>query len=559
MPSNSSPNLKNLFPYLFQSFFFIVVFFNFSNQNEFKCSHPIYCHGEILKTFQEARLFSDSKTFVDMPLLKTPDEIIKLFEAISNKSSQQELISFLKKYFGEIGSEIVEAELSDWKENIKILNSIEDENLKSWIKDLNNKWKNLARTFQHESCGKDCYSSLWVPNAFILAGGRFREYYYWDSYFILEGLLISEMFETAKGMIDNFFYLIQEYGMIPNGGRIYYMNRSQPPLLSLMVYRYYEQTHDLEFLKHSVQYLEKEYSFWNKYRHVSLEEGLKTNLNNYNAESEEPRPESYSEDLSTANLFETDEEKTRVYRGLASAAESGWDFSSRWLKETTELSSINTANVIPVDLNSILYSVETTLSMIFSLTGNHLKQHFYKHKAIHRHLSIQKYLWNDEQGLWNDYSIKEKKKNTNFYLSNILPLWAGITISSEENIEKLLETISPLINFEGGTPTSLISSGQQWDFPNAWSPLEFFLIKSLEKLNHFKATELANVVASRWINNNFCTWKKTGKMYEKYDVNTLGNPGHGGEYEVQEGFGWTNGVALYLIKNYGHSWKVPEC
>lgn len=547
--------LNHLLKYFLISFLMI----NNSLQNEYKCTHPIYCQGDILKTIQQAHIFSDSKTFVDMPLLKTPEEIIKAFEEIPKNAAQDELMNFLKTHFDHSGSEIFEVEPSDWKSDLKILREIEDENLKIWVNYLNVKWKSLARSFKHESCGKDCYSSLWVPNPFIVAGGRFREYYYWDSFFILEGLLISEMNETAKGMIENFFYLIDEYGMIPNGGRIYYMNRSQPPFLTLMVYRYYEATQDLEFLQQAIPYLEKEYSFWSHYRHVALDEGYRTNLNHYNADSEEPRPESYIEDILTANLFDSDKEKLRVYRGLASAAESGWDFSSRWFKDLAEISSIETENIIPVDLNSILYKVETTLSNIFTITENHMKQHFYQHKAIHRHKSIKKYLWNEDQGIWNDYMIKENKRNSDLYLSNILPLWAEVTTLSDEQVEKLLNTISPLLEFEGGTPTSLFLSGQQWDFPNAWSPLEYFLIKALENTKHAKAMQFAKSIATKWINNNYCTWKKTGYMFEKYDVYSMGSPGHGGEYDVQEGFGWTNGVALYLIRNYGHHLQMPEC
>jgi alpha,alpha-trehalase len=248
-----------------------------------------------------------------------------------------------------------------------------------------------------------------------------------------------------------------------------------------------------------------------------------------------------------------------VYRGLASAAESGWDFSSRWFNDVAEISSIETENFIPVDLNSILYKVEMTLSNIFSITDNHLKKHFYQHKAINRHKSIKKYLWNEDQGIWNDYNIKQKKRNTDLYISNILPLWAEVSALSDEQVEKLMNTISPLLEFEGGTPTSLFMSGQQWDFPNAWSPLEYFLIKALENTSHSGANEYAKSIANKWIYNNYCTWKKTGHMFEKYDVYSMGTPGHGGEYDVQEGFGWTNGVALYLIRNYGHNLLMPDC
>jgi len=557
--STTDPILNKNFKYLFKFYFIIIIIVGFTSENEFKCTHPIYCQGNLLKTIQLSRIFSDSKTFVDMPLLEKPDVILKAFEEIPEKASNEELKNFISKYFGTRGTEIVAVEPKDWKMEIKLLKEVKDENLKEWVQFLNIKWKTLARSFNNESCGRDCYSSLWVPYPFIVAGGRFREYYYWDSYFIIEGLLLSEMYETSKGMIKNFFYLIDEYGMIPNAGRIYYLNRSQPPLLTLMVYRYYEETNDLDFLKDSIPYLEKEYSFWNKYRLVYLDEGIRTNLNYYNVDNEDPRPESYFEDILTADKYTCEKEKVRVFKNLASAAESGWDFSSRWFKDAFELSSINTENIIPVDLNSILYKVEITLSKIFSITNNHLKQHFYKHKAILRYKSMKKYLWNEEQAIWNDYLIKEKKQNTNLYISNILPSWAGINNLSKEQVDKLLDTLTPLLKYKGGTPTSMLSTGEQWDFPNAWSPLEYLLIKSLENLNYPKAWDFAKIVSKKWIENNYCTWKKTGYMFEKYDVNIVGKPGTGGEYLVQHGFGWTSAVVLYLIQNYGLDLKMIKC
>jgi alpha,alpha-trehalase len=546
-----------------RAFNLMIIFFviAFSSQKHFECHHPIYCTGELLKVFQKSHLFSDSKTFVDMPLLKQPEEILKDFENLPKHPSKDDLLDFIHKNFGQSGSDINAVDPIDWKPDPKLLSKLSNTKIIHWVDYLNKKWKSLIRTFKHEEKDQNRYSSIWVPNPFVVAGGRFREFYYWDSYFILEGLLLSEMHVTAKGMIENFFYLIDKYGIIPNGGRVYYMNRSQPPLLTLMVKLYYDETKDLEFLQMSFPYLEREYEFWIENRLVQLEldRETKTNLNHYKVDISNPRPESYVEDILTAHELDTDEERIRVYKGLVAAAESGWDFSSRWLKESHKLSSIDTENVVPVDLNSILYSVEITLSEIFSLCGKKMKKYYYKKNAKNRKKSMQKYLWNKNLTIWNDYLIKENSRNENLFTSNYLPLWADLVKLSEVEITTLLENLTPLLDYKGGTPTSLIFSGQQWDFPNAWSPMEYFLIKGLENLNSKKAHEIAKFLAHKWILNNYCTWEKTGHMYEKYDVNSVGSPGHGGEYEVQEGFGWTNGVALYLVDRYGQSLHLPKC
>jgi len=130
------------------------------------------------------------------------------------------------------GSEVIQVQPKDWVEEPEMIKRLTDENMQKWAKNINSKWKDLLREFAHHnsSCTEgDCFSSLFVPHPFVVAGGRFREFYYWDSYWILEGLLFSGMYETAKGMLLNFFHIVETHGFIPNGGRIYYLNRSQPP------------------------------------------------------------------------------------------------------------------------------------------------------------------------------------------------------------------------------------------------------------------------------------------------------------------------------------------
>lgn len=173
----------------------------------------------------------------------------------------------------------------------------------------------------------ELYSIIYVPNHVIVPGGRFLEFYYWDSYWVIRGLLYSEMFDTARGMLENFLHIVNVYGMIPNGGRIYYSGRSQPPLLTAMIKAYVDFTKDHEFAVRNVNLMEKEFKYWMD-NHAVQAKGH--TLYRYIEKSTGPRPESYREDVETADVYQTDEEKENCYSELKAAAESGMDFSSRW-------------------------------------------------------------------------------------------------------------------------------------------------------------------------------------------------------------------------------------
>lgn len=202
----------------------------------------------------------------------------------------------------------------------------------------------------------ELYSIIHVKNPVIVPGGRFREFYYWDSYWIIRGLLYSEMTKTAKGMLENFLSIIDRFGFIPNGGRIYYAERSQPPLLAPMIKTFVDQTGDTDFMKRSVATLEREFYYWINNHMVSVNGHA---LATYGDKSKGPRPESYSEDVETASKRSTDAEKEEVYSELKAGAESGMDFSSRWfIKDGTNrgtLEDLKCRYIVPVELNAILY------------------------------------------------------------------------------------------------------------------------------------------------------------------------------------------------------------
>lgn len=295
----------------------------------------IYCHGPLLHTVQTAKLFDDSKTFVDMKMKQPPPQTLENFHKFMKEHDhdplQEDVNDFVRNNFEDAGSEFAPWNPVDWVEKPKYLEKIKDEDFKRWGVYLNGVWKDLGRKMKDEvKENHDLYSIIWVPNPVIVPGGRFREFYYWDSYWIIQGLLLSEMYNTTKGMLENFVYIVDKYGHIPNGGRIYYLERSQPPLLVPMVKLYVDATKDFDFVEKRIQSLDNEFDYWmtNHTKEVHYK-GRSYTFAVYGDNSKGPRPESYLEDIETAEMLD-DEQKENFYSELKAAAESGWDFSSRW-------------------------------------------------------------------------------------------------------------------------------------------------------------------------------------------------------------------------------------
>ncbi|XP_060109113.1 trehalase-like [Heteronotia binoei] len=532
------------------------------------CDSKIYCTGELLRQVQMAKLFADDKHFVDMPLRESPEVVLEHFQQLMNTTpggalSKQQLTEFVESHFSPPGQEFEPWVPPDWTERPQLLNRISDPKLESWALDLNAKWKQLGRKIPAEvKISPERYSLMYVPNPLIVPGGRFIEYYYWDSFWVIEGLLLSDMVATAQGMIQNFLYLVDKFGHIPNGGRIYYERRSQPPFLTLMVESYLKHTNDMAFLRDNIHLLEAEYQFWQEHRAVNVTAaGKKYLLNRYNIRVGEPRPESYSTDVELAVGMD-EEAQQNLWAELKGAAESGWDFSSRWflpgpppLPATRK--DTQTSAVVPVDLNAILCRVEQLLASFYKALGNSKKANWFQAAHEYRVSAVQAVLWNENAGVWLDYNLARQRHNEAFYPSNLTPLWAecGVEPATTERALLYLEKCSAL-SYTNGIPTSLASTGEQWDLPNAWAPLQYLVIKGLDKSSSPRARNLAFNLAQNWVNTNLAVYGKYHAMFEKYDVEGDGKPGSGGEYEVQEGFGWTNAVILQFLDMYGDRLKA---
>jgi alpha,alpha-trehalase len=396
-------------------------------------------------------------------------------------------------------------------------------------------------------------SLLSLPFPYVVPGGRFREIYYWDSYFTMLGLRVSKRWDLIHHMVDNFNHLIETIGYIPNGNRSYFLGRSQPPFFSLMIkLLVQENLHDPSG-KFQVKYLkalEAEHAFWMMgagelsapvsalHRVVRMPDG--SILNRYWDENDTPRPEAYKEDVELAH--HSKQPHQQLYRHLRAATESGWDFSTRWFSDPNDFGSIHTTDIVPVDLNCLLWHLEETLSDAYQLAGDTSRSLDLMIMAEKRRESIQKYFWNPSSGWFCDYDWTRQQSTTALTLAGCFPLFFEIATSQQAaKTGVLLRTqfLKP-----GGLTTSLTKSGQQWDAPNGWAPLQWIAYRGLL---HYGHKDLAHTIKTHWLNANTRVFEKTGKMTEKYDVWTDDVQASGGEYPNQDGFGWTNGVFLAMM------------
>ncbi len=488
----------------------------------------IFSLGELFERVQMEMVFPDNKTFVDCTPNSDFSNIHDCYEKEKNNPGF-DLKAFVHKHFREPKSfhtGFVSVKGRPVKEHIEKL------------------WDYLTRERE------ESHNSLVpLPNSYIVPGGRFREIYYWDSYFTMLGLQISKRVDLIQNMIGNFCYLIDHFGYIPNGNRTYFLGRSQPPFFACMISLLSEEKGEDIFVKYLPQ-LKKEYEFWMKGKgQVDLKSPSlhhlvmlpdKSILNHYWDESDAPRPEAYKHEVA---LAKKSNDKKSVYRNLRAAAESGWDFSGRWFKIEGDFSSIHATEIVPVDLNCLLLNLEQTIAKAYDVAGDKATAENYKNLAKRRKQNIDKYCWNEEQAFYFDFDHVENKQKNVFTLAAAFPLYFGI--ASEEQASGVAKIIKEKFLCAGGLISTLVNTGQQWDAPNGWPPLQWVAIQGLAKYGFI---DLAKDITHRWLDINKRVYEHTGKMMEKYNVVDTEIKAGGGEYPAQDGFGWTNGVYLALDK-----------
>jgi alpha,alpha-trehalase len=499
-----------------------VAFAQRSPDQLFAQKSPDQIYGALFENVQLREIFPDQKTFVDCVPIRRPSAIMADYGRLSNEPTFN-LKVFVARNF------IVPPNPDDITTHIKRL------------------WRVLSREPSHPVEGS---SLLALPHPYIVPGGRFDEIYYWDSYFTMLGLRESDEIKMIENMVENFASLIDRYGFIPNGNRTYYLSRSQPPFFSLMVELLAEEKGN-EIYENYLGALQKEYNYWldqtGPTEHcVKMPNG--TVLARYYDQLDTPRPESYRQDVETSKASR--EEPKVIFRNLRSAAESGWDFSSRWFADGENIATIETTNVVPVDLNCLLYHLECVLARSFRLRGDssrddltHAKE--FEAKAQRRKEAINEYCWSSDAGWYVDCDLNGKPRKE-MTLAGVTPLFFGI--APDDKVGAIVQVLKEKFVKPGGVVTTLRETKQQWDAPNGWAPLQWLTVKGLQ---NYGQDELAKDIAERWIRLNVKVYRETGKLMEKYNVEDLTKPAGGGEYPGQDGFGWTNGVLLKLISLYG--------
>lgn len=507
-----------------------VATFGYANeQPATQITPPDILLGPLFNDVQSAKLFPDQKTFADAVPKSDPLMIL------ADYRMQHAQSSFDLRHFVEMNFTLPE-------EGEKYVPPA-GQSLREHIDDL---WPVLTRTTDKASNKWD--SLLPLPKPYVVPGGRFREVYYWDSYFTMLGLAESDHWDKISDMVDNFAYEIDTFGHIPNGNRSYYLSRSQPPFFSLMVELL--ATHDSDALKKYRPQMEKEYAYWMdgvdalqpgqaSKRVVKLDDGAI--LNRYWDDRDTPRPESWLDDVNTAKS-NPNRPATEIYRDLRSAAASGWDFSSRWMDDPQKLGTIRTTSIVPVDLNALMFKMEKLLARASQESGDAASANKYEALATARQKAIESHLWNDKEGWYADYDLKSKKVRNQLTAAALFPLY--VKAAAQARADKVAAATSSRLLQPGGIATTTVNSGQQWDAPNGWAPLQWV---AAEGLQNYGQEKVSMDVTWRFLKNVQHTYDRENKLVEKYDVSTTGTGGGGGEYPLQDGFGWSNGVTLKML------------
>jgi alpha,alpha-trehalase len=494
---------------------------------------PSRALGALFHDVQLAGIFPDSKTFVDARPLEPPAAITATYAA-ERGSPGFSLQAFVSRHF-----EMPRAAGGDVKTDTSL-------NMEQHAKAL---WPALTRVPDSSATGS---SLIPLPFPYVVPGGRFREIYYWDSYFTMLGLIASGRADLVRSMLDNFAHLVRTVGHIPNGNRTYYLSRSQPPYFGAMVGLYATATDTGQALRY-LDALEMEHAFWMEgadrlatgeahRRVVRLKSGAI--LNRYWDDRTDPRPESYKPDFELGRTL-PDAQRELFYRNTRAAAESGWDFSTRWMRDPKDLRSLETTELVPVDLNSLLYHTERTIAALRAFRhqqGDADVARRFTAAAEARRQALLAAAYEPDSGFFYDVRWKTGARVLDRpTLAASSPLYFGL--ATPEQGRAVAARLERDFYKPGGFVTTLIVSGQQWDAPNGWPPLQWLTIEGVRR---YGRGELADSARTRWLALNRRTYQATGKMTEKYDVTDMSRRAGGGEYPTQDGFGWTNGVGLAL-------------
>lgn len=386
-------------------------------------------------------------------------------------------------------------------------------------------WKNLERYHP-----KDDESLIGLPNKYLVPAFEeghefdFNEMYYWDSYFMVQGMLDERHKDLVVGILENLLYMFRRYKIIPNASRLYLMGRSQPPFLTSFIWDVFDTYQmDEKWLKRAIETAEEEYR--------------------------------------TVWMGEAKPNARLVYQGLSryydinylhdlAEAESGWDMTTRFGRKAL--------NFVPADLNALLYKYEMDFARYYRHVNNPRTAAKWEVAARFRTEAMDKLMWSNLRGIYYDYNFAKERRGTVGSLAGFYPLWAGMV-----DQKRAAQMVKSLRRFEqrGGlattdgqvvqqmVPGALVQGTlpTQWAYPNGWAPLQFLIIKGLLRYGYH---EDARRIAMKWLRNNLQWFKEHGVFLEKYNVVSPGKPPVKGVYPSQTGFGWTNAVFEYLCREF---------
>ncbi len=489
--------------------------------------------GDLFAAVQLHQVYEDGKTFIDLVPRSRIRQIKKEY-LLQKDDPNFDLSEFVHKHF------------YAFEHAAKEYHSDANHTAREHITEL---WSVLERRNR-----RDRGSLIAVPYSYIVPGGRFSEQFYWDSYFIMLGLAADGRWGMIKNMMSNYTYMIRKFGFIPTANRTYFLSRSQPPFFSHMVKLLASHQNRKLTLLEYLPYMLAEYRYWTKgkrllekddevvakKRVVRLSNG--SIVGRYYDDKTTPRPESLREDVETVDKSGDLSDIEKMYLDLRAGAESGWDFSSRWFHDSQDIGTIHTTDIVPVDLNCLLYHLEMTIAETYQLLFQPLLARKFQRSADRRMGAIVKYMWDEQQQFFCDYDFREGKSTGALTLAGVFPLYAKVATPSQaravaERLEK--DFLQP-----GGLLTTLVDTGQQWDAPNGWAPLQWITIQGLREYGYHG---LADRIKQAWVKTCMDTYAREGKMVEKYNVREPNKLGGGGEYVLQDGFGWTNGVLAALL------------
>lgn len=399
-------------------------------------------------------------------------------------------------------------------------------------------WPSLVRTTNPYKGS----SLIKVSEPILIAGGRFREGYYWDTYFGSMGLMATGRWKLPTSQLINFVGLINTYGLIPNGLRTYYLTRSQPPVVSLMAKLVYEGTRNLEpqqskeidawLVNEVYPALKKDYShFW-------MTERLdpKTGLNFYSDRLNQPRPERHSHDIES--------KLGKTYRDVRAEAESGLDHTNLFKGQASQ--------ILSVSLNSFMFAYEKNLSWLAAMARDHKGQRQYEEAATLRQRRMTEYLWNPDQKVFQNYHATHGKLMPGVSGDVFSTLFVGM--ATVEQARQMIPAALAILELPGGVAaSSLKSSDKQWDGSFGWAPFQMMAIEGLSKYGY--VTE-SHRIASKWIESNLNVFLEKRQFYEKLDVQRKAIPieDHS-KYPTQTGFLWTNGSIVWALKHLGFEFQ----